>query len=498
MKTDIRILFLLLIAALAIGLNACRKNNVSTDPGARLAFSQDTVFFDTVFATIGSTTKALRIYNNNNRPVVVSNVELEGGVNSPYRINLDGIPGDNFTDVEIAAGDSLWMFIEVTVDPGNINTPFIVEDRIRFTTNGNEQSVELVGWGQDAHFHGGPGALTVLDCNEVWNADKPHVVYGIVAVDEGCNLTINEGTQVYCHARSGIYVFKGTLDVNGAHMNEVVFQGDRLEPDFNDLPGQWGIELAFEFETEFGVEQATVARGGIWLMESSGSEIDWAIIKNGNIGVQVDTTGTSGDALQLRNTIIQNMGVIGLLGQGAHISGENTLIANCGQSCAAFTIGGRYQFAYSTFANYFTGGGNRQSPTFVLNNYYFDVNDVLQVRTLNNTWFHNCIIYGNNAALSDFNEFFVDIEQEQFQDYRFEFCAVDTDQDLSDPLRFNQMVNGVNPPFVAAEAADFHLSASTSTWNAGFVSPSFTPLQDLDALTRNLPGRKGCYETDGD
>lgn len=487
-------ILLLLGAVTLIAFNACRKDNFSTDPGAKVAFSQDTVFFDTLFTTIGSTTQAVRIYNNNNRDIKISSIELEGGADSPYRINVDGVSGDVFSDVEIASGDSLWMFVEVTIDPGDVNLPFIVEDRIHFTTNGNRQTVELVSWGQDAHFHGGPGALTVLDCNEVWNADKPHVVYGIVAVDEDCSLTINQGTQVYCHAKSGIYVFRGTLEVNGTIGNEVVFQGDRLEPEYQGVPGQWGIELQFEFETQFGVEQASVARGGIWLLQSPGSTINGAIIRDGNIGVQVDTTGTTGDALQITNTVIENMGVIGLLGQGAHISGWNNLIANCGQTCGAFTIGGRYRFAYTTFANYFAEG-NRQAPTFALNNYYFDVNDNLQVRPLTDTWFHNCIMYGNNAALSDFNEFVVDIQQPEFQDYRFEFCAVDTDLDLSDVARFNQMVNSVTPPFVSAAGGDFHLvSSASSTWNGGFVSETWSPPTDLDGFTRLLPGRKGCYE----
>ena len=486
------VLFLL---ALATSLWTCRKDRFTTDPGARLEFSMDTVFFDTVFTTIGSTTQLVKVYNRNDQPVRISNIELEGGTSSDYRINVDGIPGDSFTDVEVGAGDSLWMFVEVTIDPGDQNLPFIVEDRVRFETNGNEQNVELVSWGQNANFHGGIGQLTVLECDEVWEPDLPHVVYGIVAVDEGCCLTINAGAEVYCHAKSGIYVFKGCIDVLGQLGNEVIFQGDRLEPNFQDVPGQWGIELAFEFETDFGVEQATVARGGIWLTESIGSTIDHAIIKNGNIGIQVDTTGTSGDALTITNTVIENMGIIGLFGQGAHISGCNNLIADCGQNCAAFTIGGRYQFAYTTFANYWSDG-TRQAPAFVLNNYYFDVNDNLQLRTLNETWFHNCIMYGNNAELSDFNEFLVDIQEDDFQDYRFEYCGVDTDQDLSNEARFLNMVNGQQPPFIDTFTGNFRLSGNaSSSWNDGTpLGPTCTPGSDLEGTIRQFPSTKGCYE----
>jgi hypothetical protein len=488
--------FVLSTLLLAFAFGGCRKNSISTDPDAQLGFSRDTVFFDTVFTTIGSTTQLVKIYNLNNQAVVISSVDLVGGDDSNFQLNLDGLPGTSFSDIEIASGDSLWMFVEVTVDPSQQNLPFVVEDRVRFVTNGNEQFVELVAWGQDAHFHGGPRQLSVLPCSEVWNPDKPHVVYGIVAVDEGCSLTINAGTQVHCHARSGLYIYRGLLNVQGEYGNEVCFQGDRLEPAYSNIPGQWGIELAFAFETTFGVEEATVARGGIWLFECTGSTIDYAIIKNGNIGIQVDTTGAStADALRLTNTRIENMGVLGILGQGTNISGWNNLVTNCGQTCAAFTIGGRYQFAYSTFANYWSEG-SRQAPAFILNNYYVDVNNTLQRRSIQDTWFHNCIFWGNNATLSNFNEFVVDMVDDELQDYRFEFCALDSDQNVADGLRYNGIINGISPPFVNSSAGNFHLSANaTSLWDGEFtVAQSFLPLFDLDQVSRSLPGRKGCYE----
>jgi hypothetical protein len=189
------------------------------------------------------------------------------------------------------------------------------------------------------------------------------------------------------------------------------------------------------------------------------------------------------------------MGVIGLLGQGASISGWNNLITNCAQSCAAFTIGGSYRFAYSTFANFWTGSV-RQAPAFLLNNYYLDFNNNLQVRPLTNTWFHNCIMWGNNANLNQFSEFIVDVQNDDQHDYRFEYCSVDAEQDLSSPLRFYEMVNGTTPPFVAPSSGDFHLSVNiSSAWQAGFPSgPTWSWPTDLDFISRSLPGRKGCYE----
>ena len=131
----------------------CRKNNNVFNTTDALSFSTDTVLFDTLFTTIGSTTKRFRIYNNSNQKIKIANIHLGQGTQSMFRINIDGIAGVNFNDVEIPAKDSLFVFVEVTIDPNNSNVPMIVEDQINFLTNGQEQKVVLNAFGQDAYFH---------------------------------------------------------------------------------------------------------------------------------------------------------------------------------------------------------------------------------------------------------------------------------------------------------------------------------------------------------
>lgn len=476
---------------LAVLLGSCRKENLLTDKSAKLKFSLDTVFFDTVFTTVGSTTKMIKVYNPHSQTIRISEIELVGGTASQFRINVDGDNGIRFKDIDIRAGDSLFVFAEVTVDPGNSATPFIVEDRIRFFTNGNEQFVEMAAWGQDAYFHGGPGGgLHILPCSEVWNNDKPHVVYGIVAVNENCQLTINEGTQVYVHARSGIYVFRGRIDVLGAQNNEVVFQGDRLEPRFANVPGQWGIQLNFQVQTGSGPEIVSVARGGIWIYQSPGSVINHAILRNGGMGIQVDTTGTSEFALEITNTRILNMSGIGIWGQGAHIRGRNVLAGNCGEGCGLFSIGGIYQFDNCTFANYWSGA-SRSAPAFALNNYYRDINQQIQIRPLTNCRFNNCIMYGNNAFLNNFNEFVVDVLEEASQEYEFKYCLVDTDLNVNnDGNRWDNMINQ-QPPFLCNPSnRNFGISNGASRMLGG-------PFGQFDICGNETGDWKGCYDFTG-
>ncbi|NNE55788.1 MAG: hypothetical protein HKN32_07195, partial [Flavobacteriales bacterium] len=252
-----------------------------------------------------------------------------------------------------------------------------------------------------------------------------------------------------------------------------------------DLAGQWGIEVDIGFETDFGVEYATITRGGIYLFQSAGSFIDHAIIRNGIIGVQVDTTGnSSGRALEMTNTLITNMSAIGLYSQGGTIDGVNCEITNCGQSTAALTIGGAYNFKHSTFANFWTES-NRQAPSFYLSNYYEDINDNLQIRNFEEAFFENCILHGNNAQLTDFNEWVLDLEDEENVSYTFRSCYVDSDEDLSDDGAhyFDMRKGDEPPPFLNAFEGSFDLPAGVSSQ---FTANGVGVTSDIQGQPRDL------------
>src|SRR5690606_40056225 len=97
-----------------------------------LAFSKDTVVFDTVFTTIGSTTQQLKIYNKESKTILIEEVELMRGSSSPYRINPDGLLGTQLAGIELEGKDSLFLFLEVTLNPHGVSNPSVIEDSIRF------------------------------------------------------------------------------------------------------------------------------------------------------------------------------------------------------------------------------------------------------------------------------------------------------------------------------------------------------------------------------
>ena len=398
----------ILIILLLVLLNACRKDFSTIRSTGDLAFSKDTIFLDTVFSNISSSTRSFKVYNKSNSAITIPTIALGRGEDSFYRLNVDGIAGKIFTDIDILAKDSIFIFIEATIDFQKVINP-IYTDSIVFDATNNFQDVDLVTLVQDANFlfprrdaQGVSETIVLgqdemgddivingflLDDDTTWTNDKPYVVYGYVGVPENKKLTIEAGTKVFFHTNSGLLTQTGaTLKVNGTLGNEVVFEGDRLEPSFADVPGQWGT---------------------IWLRSGSTEhEIEYAIIKNSTIGILVDDKNDSEITLQIKNSQLYNFSNFGILGRGAHIEGENVVMGNSGQSLLACTVGGLYDYKHSTFANYWRNSF-RQFPAVLVNNFVASVdsngNEIMTPNDLLEANFSNCIIDGNQNV-----EFLVD------------------------------------------------------------------------------------------
>ena len=95
------------IITTVIVLFSCSKEDEISYNG-KLDFSNDTITFDTVFASIGSITKTLTIYNNNSSDIY-SNISIKGISAANYRMNIDGVPGNNQNDILIPKKDSIFL-----------------------------------------------------------------------------------------------------------------------------------------------------------------------------------------------------------------------------------------------------------------------------------------------------------------------------------------------------------------------------------------------------
>ncbi len=450
---------------LVLFANSCKKPLVYSK--GNLAFSNDTVLFDTVFTTVGSTTKRLKIYNQSNLTLKIDEIELMGGEDSQFSINLDGLSGVSFSDIDLPKNDSLFMFVEVTLSVNNGTLPIIIEDSIRFKTNGINQYAQLVVWGQDAYFH----VNEIVSDNQPWLTDKPHVIYGLAAVgfpevDSNLTLTIDPGTQIYVHKNSYLFVYKSALNINGTLGNEVLFRHDRLESFYDNEPGQWG---------------------GIILSQSNTSSINYAVIKNAAIGIRVDTT-INNSTLELDNTIIDNSQFYNLfLNSGARAKIENCVFGKAGSISTYLFAGGEASFKHCNFVNFWTG--SRGGPALAIKN-YFEVNDITYVRPVTNTLFENCVMYGNAE-----NELVVDtlIESTTTFNANFRNCLMLREADmLYTSPNFIDIIWNQNPLFTSASEGDYTITTDSPLNNAGTNNGV---MLDILENSRNLSAPDiGAYE----
>ncbi|MAZ73361.1 MAG: hypothetical protein CMC70_09455 [Flavobacteriaceae bacterium] len=487
--------------------SSCRNDFETVASTGNLEFSQDTVFLDTIFSTIGSSTYNLKVYNRSDEDINIPNVGLAQGENSNYRLNVDGLPGKMFQNVTVMAKDSIFIFIETTLDITTTaaNDQFLYTDQIVFDSGGNQQEVELVTLVKDAVFlfpddlgNGMVETLTIgsgedafeiegffLEDNELtFTNEKPYVIYGFAAVPGGRTLTVDPGARIHFHANSGILVANGgSMKVNGeastdpeALENEVIFEGDRLEPSFSDIPGQWGF---------------------IWLTAgSTNNEFSYTTIKNGIVGIRMDSN--DGDrTLTMDNVQIYNSAVNGILSVTGDVYGENVVINNSGQSSLAIALGGRYTFNHCTFANYWTSSF-RDAPTVAIDN--LPVEGLTLDTSLFEANFNNCIIYGNeqrelglvNDPTVAFNFNFTN-SLIKFEDPNNDFTDVPV-YDFSNTALYTNSVLNEDPEFENTNLNNFNIEQGASGAE-GIGLGGIAPATDLNGTTRdaNTPDA-GAYE----
>ena len=401
-----RVVYSFIVVIIIILLSACRKDFGTIVSTGELKFSKDTVLLNRVFDDISSSTQSFKVYNRSNEDITIPTIKLGRGEASFYRLNVDGISGKSFENIDILAKDSIFIFVEATVDFQQVtDTEFFYRDSVVFDSGVNEQDVTLEALVLDVNLIRPDRTLqpdgsftfeeiilgenaqgetisirgTSLTGNTTFSNEKPYLIYDYIGVPANATLTIEAGATLYFHNNSGIIVDKNaTLKVNGNLDNTVLFEDDRLEPDFEDVAGQWGV---------------------IWLRAGSkNNSIDYAIIKNNTIGILVDSIGNTNPTLQLKNTQIYNTANFGILGRETNITGENVVIGNNGIASLACTVGGTYNFTHCTFANYWTRSF-RQFPTLLINNFFTFMddggNEVTVSRDLVAANFTNCIVDGN-------------------------------------------------------------------------------------------------------
>lgn len=469
MKTTYLLIYTFILAA-TVSLSSCKKP-LSFSTG-NLSFSADTLVFDTVFTTVGSVTKRLKIYNNSKKSLKIDEIQLVGGANSPFRINVDGSPGTLFGEIEMDPEDSLFIFVEVTLDPNNQSNPMVIEDQIRFLTNGTNQYVQLAAWGQDAYFHYSDISNNVLDLNEgIWPNDKPHVIYGGAFVDSAKTLNIQAGTDIYLHKNALLYNYKGTLNINGTYNNEVTFQGDRLDAAYDDISGQYY---------------------GIYFHEARPSTIRYAIIKNGTTGIHVfsEDPGNTDYTVTVENTKIFNNASYGIfIYSGAKVKADNCVIAKNGIHAMICLEGGDFFFNQCTLVGY---GNGDESPAVGIRNYFTrpDGNGIPTtfIGSINEGKIYNSVIYGNYDR-----EYVIDTLSGATLNFDFQHNHIRCTPEPTDAFFVgNNNTYNQDPAFKSPSIYDFSFF-STSALIGGASLINYLPF-DIESKPRDGNPDRGAYE----
>ncbi|MCF0201446.1 MAG: hypothetical protein HUK16_08850 [Bacteroidales bacterium] len=468
-----RNIFILISTAILFLAAACKKENpISDNPSLKLAFSTDTLLFDTVFTSLGSTTHTLMIYNHHNEGLKISSIRLVKGESSSFRLNVDGMAGTEIYDKTIPANDSLFSFLRVTINPNDLNTPFVVEDELEFVTNGNTQTVKLMAWGQNANYIVGdqrvssiPNAFKIVaDSLEttIWNSERPYVIYGYALINSYGTLRIEPGTHIYVHGDGGIFSWsEGQLIIEGTAENPVIIEGDRLEADYKDVPGQWDQIYLMECR------------------ENADHIINHAIIRNSFIGINCQSVlKATQSALRLSNTIIENQSGCGFYSMYFAAEMKNFVIANSGVN-AMQIHGGDYRFVHGSITNYCTFAANNYVALSVdnyVNNY---ATNEVYVYPLSNCEFNNCIVYGKNE-----NEISTSFYPDADTIYSFDHCLLKSKRFVDYPA-FNRCIFNREPCFANENRNDFHLD-SLSSAAIGMGNPIYShevPF-DFDGISR--------------
>lgn len=363
---------LLVFFGLLITLFSCNETPDYLASGASFRVSSDSISFDTIVSSYGTTTKSFRIINESIQALLIDKIELADGSDSYFRLNVDGKPASSASAVEIPGRDSIFVFIEATFPDFDTDSICFHCDSVLVSSSDKTKGVRLYTWSQDVIKKTG-----ILKSGEVWEGNRPYLIRDSIEIPYGDKLIIKEGVQVLLHKYAFIKVV-GDLIVEGTEDEPVVFQGDRFDTNedgvnYEDAPGQWGGISVYPF--------------------SKGTKLNYAVINGADFGIWAGGIGYPELAeLEISNSIIKNNSNAGIISFGAKINCWNTFFADS-YACLVLYNQGEYHFNHITINNHYSEA-HKVGSVHISD--YFDYDKTRYVGEFTEISFSNSIIAGSN------------------------------------------------------------------------------------------------------
>ena len=452
---------------------SCNKDEISFDaPSQELSFSKDTVFCDTVYHQVRSETYAVKVYNNEDKDIMIPRIRLEKGAASLYKINVDGKAGYDFNNVPLRKKDSLFIYVEIA--PQATGPEAIAEDRVLFSNPTGEQHVTLFSVVQDAEFFiQTPSNPNVLTSNTTWTSNKAKIIYGNLTVDQSVVLNIQQGTKVYFHKNSGMKVAAGaTLNINGTQSNQVIIRGDRNDPYYDTIPKNWN-SIRMEAGSLLNMNHARLFGGtkGLDLKQSTAT---------------------------IKNSFIHTFQDYGIYAVASTVTASNLVMNNCGESAIGIFRGGNHSYTHSTIANYSGTMGSRNRMGIFATNEWKNDNGQTEQGALQNLSILNSIVYSDRDNSVNFEQTPGQQFQYLIQNSSIKYAGASGAGFTFDnnPMNVIQSYKNEDPKFVNYFIAQMNLRVKTDSpaRNKGAVSIAATVPTDIAGVTRTTNPTLGAYQ----
>ena len=325
--------YILLCVLPSMLVAGCIEDGFTTSPSDQPLYSTDTLKMGTVFTAEGTPTHKFKVFNPHDKGLSISSISFrDPKMEEIFRLNVDGVSGRRFDNVEIRANDSIFVLVEATLPESGSDLPIELNATLDFVTNGVTSSVVLNASGQDVTRL---EAVTVTSDMTLAGA-KPYQVYDSLVVAEGVTLTLDPGTTLYFHDKAELVVH-GTLISNGTADRHVNMTGDRFGQVVGRIPyeimsGQWG-----------GVYFYGTTRDNV---------LSHTSIRNSTYGVYVDSVSVDAvdPVLTLLNCRLRNSAGAVLVASHAPVKAVGCEFAEAA-SGVVYMYNGSHRFDQCTFSN---------------------------------------------------------------------------------------------------------------------------------------------------